>query len=331
MVVSVRPRPLKYSHTIGLLALTGKGFSNPMDVAVGQNGMVYVINRSNSFQAPMGAVRVTICTLDEEYVGQFGGFGEDDGKFVWPTSIARDSQGNVYVADEHRHDVQMFNRDHEFVRKWGGGGPGAGDRQLNRPSGVAVDGAGNLFIVDHLNNRIVKVSPDGDLVTTWGSAGDGPGEFNLPWGVGTDRQGNVYVADWRNDRIQKFTNDGQHISTIGTSGSGEGQLHRPANVAIDDDGNIYVADWGNERLTVLTDLGFPLTTITGDASMSTWGREFLAANPELTEGRRIMADGTPEKHLFGPTAVEIDEQGRVIIVDSCRHRLQIYERAQNGS
>ena len=61
--------------------------------------------------------------------------------------------------------------------------------------------------------------------------------------------------------------------------------------------------------------------------MSTWGAEFLSANPELTEGRRIMADGTAEKRLHGPTAVEVDEQGRVIIVDSCRHRLQIYERA----
>ena len=61
--------------------------------------------------------------------------------------------------------------------------------------------------------------------------------------------------------------------------------------------------------------------------MSKWGDEFLAANQDLVEGRKVMADGTPEKRLLGPTAVEIDEQGRVIIVDSCRHRLQIYERA----
>ena len=69
MVVSVRARPLKYSHTVGMLALTGKGFSNPIDLALGGNGLVYVLNRSNSNQAPQGAVRVTICTLDEEYVG----------------------------------------------------------------------------------------------------------------------------------------------------------------------------------------------------------------------------------------------------------------------
>lgn len=324
MVVSVRPRPLRYSHTVGMLALTGKGFSNPVDLALGEAGLVYVLNRSNSFQAPMGAVRVTICTLDEQYIGQFAGFGEGDGQLVWPTSIARDSQGNLYISDEHRHDVQVFDREYAFVGRWGGFG--AGPEQLNRPSGLAVDADDNVFVVDHLNHRIQKRRPDGTLITSWGSAGSGPGQFNLPWGVGVDRHGQVYVADWRNDRVQKFTNDGEYIASIGTSGSGIGQLSRPANVAVDEDGNVYVADWGNERVSVFTALGFPLTTVIGDSEMSSWGAEFLAANPDLQEGRRIMADGTAEKRLFGPTAVEVDERGRVIIVDSCRHRLQVYER-----
>jgi DNA-binding beta-propeller fold protein YncE len=324
MVVTVAPRPLKYSHTVGALALTGRGFSNPIDLALGPNGLVYVLNRSNSNQAPQGAVRVTICTLDEQYVGQFSGFGEEDGQLTWPTSIACDSQGNIYISDEHRNDVQVFNPAHEFVRTWGG--PGSGEDALNRPSGLAVDTDDNVIVVDHLNNRIQKRSPDGQLLAQWGEAGDGPGQFNLPWGVCTDQHGDIYVADWRNDRIQKFTNDGQYISTIGRSGSGIGELSRPANVAVDRDGNVYVADWGNERVSVFTSLGFPLTTVIGDSEMSSWGKEYLAANQDLVEGRRIAADTTPEKRLFGPTAVEIDEQGRVIIVDSCRHRLQIYER-----
>ena len=81
--------------------------------------VLYVLNRSNSNQASQGAVRVTICTVDEEYIGTMAGYGEDDGGLVWPTAITNDSQGNIYIADEHRHDVQVFNRDHEFVRKFG--------------------------------------------------------------------------------------------------------------------------------------------------------------------------------------------------------------------
>ena len=81
--------------------------------------ILYVLNRSNSNQASQGAVRVTICTVDEEYIGTMAGYGEDDGGLVWPTAITNDSEGNIYIADEHRHDVQVFNRDHEFVRKFG--------------------------------------------------------------------------------------------------------------------------------------------------------------------------------------------------------------------
>jgi len=325
MSVTVAPRPLKYSHTVGNLALTGRGFSNPIDLTLVNGRVLYVLNRSNANQAPQGAVRVTICTVDQEYVGTMAGFGEEDGGLVWPTAITNDSHGNIYISDEHRHDIQVFDRDHEFVAKWGTMGSGPTD--MNRPSALAMDSVDNLFVVDHLNNRIQKRRGNGELLSQWGSFGDGPGQFNLPWGVCTDRHDNVYVADWRNDRIQKFTNDGEFISTIGRSGSGIGELKRPANVAVDKDGNVYVADWGNERVQIFSDLGFPITTIIGDSEMSKWGAEFLAANQDLIEGRKIMADGTPEKRLSGPTAVEIDADGHVIIVDSCRHRLQIYEKA----
>jgi DNA-binding beta-propeller fold protein YncE len=324
MTVSVRGKPFTYSHTIGTLAQTGRGFSNPFDLALGENGLIYVLNRSNSQQGPQGAVRVTICTLDEEYVGQFSGFGEEDGLLTWPTSIATDSRGNVYIADEHRHDVQVFGPDHSFVRKWGG--HGSGDGQLDRPSGLAVDADDNVWVVDHMNHRICKFTSEGQLITSWGSAGNGPGQFDLPWGICVDKQGNVYVADWRNDRVQKLAGDGTYLDTIGSPGSEVGQLRRPANVAVDDEGNVYVADWGNERVAIFTAHGYPITTLIGDSEMSKWGAEYLAANQDLMAGRKIMHDGTPEKRFHGPTAVEVDDQGHLIVVDSCRHRLQVYEK-----
>jgi DNA-binding beta-propeller fold protein YncE len=321
-MVAVRARPFTYSHTIGALALTGRGFSNPVDMTLGDGGVMYVLNRGNSVQAPQGAVRVGICTIEAEFIGQFGGFGEGDGQFTWPTSIDRDSKGNLYVSDEHRHDVQVFDNVGNFVRAWGGIGSGPG--QLNRPSGVAVAPDDTIVVVDHMNNRIQRFSPDGEPLAAWGTAGSGPGEFNLPWGVGVDGQGNVYVADWRNDRVQKFSPGGDYIMTIG-----EGQLKRPANVSVDGEGSAYVADWGNERVAIFTPEGYPFTALIGDSEMSKWGAEFLSANTDLIQGRKIMADGTPEKRFWGPTAVEVDEQGRVLVVDSCRHRIQIYDRVKD--
>ena len=129
MVVTVAPRPLKYSHTVGTLALTGRGFSNPIDLALGANGLVYVLNRSNSNQASQGAVRITICTLDDEYVGQFSGFGEEDGQLTWPTSIARDSHGNIYTAE-----VDTGKRLQKFLRYGPQGCSGAGFSTVGGPA-----------------------------------------------------------------------------------------------------------------------------------------------------------------------------------------------------
>src|SRR5207245_2814294 len=163
MMVIVPPPPLKYSHTIGLLALTGRGFSNPMNAAVTDDGIIYVANRSNSTQALQGAVRVTVCNIQGDYLGEFGKYGTEDGAFVWPTAIDVDRQGNIYLADEHRHDVQVWDKDHSFVRKWGG--LGNGDTQMNRPAGLATDSDGNIEFVDWGNERVSIFEPSGYPLT----------------------------------------------------------------------------------------------------------------------------------------------------------------------
>jgi DNA-binding beta-propeller fold protein YncE len=325
MMVIVPPPPLTYSHTIGLLALTGRGFSNPMNAAVTRDGIIYVANRSNSTQALQGAVRITICNVQGDYLDEFGKYGMEDGAFVWPTGIDVDSQGNVFLADEHRHDVQVWNSDHQFVRKWGGFG--SGDTQMNRPAGLAIDSHDEVLIADALNHRILRFTPEGRLLAKWGSAGAGEGKFNIPWGVGVDGQDNVYVADWRNDRVQKFSRDGEYLATFGSSGTGIGQLSRPADVAVDADDNIYVADWGNERVSIFEPDGYPLTALLGDADLSRWGAEYISASEDIIRGREV-ADLAPEKRFWGPTGVVIDNDGHLLVVDSCRHRLQIYDRVE---
>jgi DNA-binding beta-propeller fold protein YncE len=321
MMVIVPPPPLKYSHTIGLLALTGRGFSNPMNAAVTDGGTVYVVNRSNSTQALQGAVRITICNVAGEYLGEFGKYGMGDGEFVWPTAIDVDSRGNIYLADEHRHDVQVWDTDHNFVHKWGGAG------QMNRPAGLAVDSNDTVLVADTLNNRILRFSNDGKQLAEWGSAGAGEGEFNMPWGVGVDAEDAVYVADWRNDRVQKFSADGEYLSTFGSSGSAVGELKRPADVAVDAAGNVYVADWGNERVSIFEPDGYPLTALVGDADLSKWGAEYISASEDILRGRAV-ADLNPEKYFWGPTGVTLDKDGHLFVVDSCRHRVQVYDRVE---
>lgn len=320
-------RGVRYSHAIGQLAQSGAGFNNPVDVAVAEGGRLYVLNRSNMAHAEMGFLRVSICTIDEEYIGQFTTFGSGDGELIWPTSIAADRDGFVYVSDEKRHDVQVFDRDGAFVRKWGGPGSGAG--QFNRPSGLAVDPNGNVLVVDALNNRVQTWTPSGTLLATWGTPGSGPGQFNIPWGVTADRQGQVYVADWRNGRVQKLTADGRHLATFGGPDAGAGALDRPAGVGVDGVGNVYVSDYGRDRVLVYRPDGELLVTLLGDATMTTWAAPFVEADPEMSALRAEHAEdvAAQERVFEGPMGIEVDSQDRIIVADCCKHRLQVYRRA----
>jgi tripartite motif-containing protein 71 len=316
--------PLRYSHTIGVLGHGGRGFSNPVDVAIRNDGVLYVVNRSNPTQGPPGGLRIGIVTIDEEFLGDFGSHGAEDGQFIWMTAIALDQHDTIYVADELRHDIQVFDRDGAFIRKWGSFGSGPGE--FNRPSGLAVSPDDTVYVVDHLNQRVQRLTSTGEVIGGWGGQGTGPGQFDLPWGIAVDGHGDVYVADWRNDRVQKLTPDGDHLATFGTSGSGEGQLTRPSGVDVDSDGNVYVADWGNDRVQVFRPDGGHLATLLGDSGLSSWAVEGMKGNLDLVVEREGL-DLTPEMRFWGPTAVKVDARGHVVVVDSCRHRLQVYQRA----
>jgi len=74
--------------------------------------------------------------------------------------------------------------------------------------------------------------------------------------------------------------------------------------------------------------GYPLTTLIGDADLSRWGAEYISANEDIIRGRQIAADMTPEKRFWGPTGVVIDTAGHVMVVESCRHRIQVYDRVE---
>jgi len=323
MTVSARS-PVRYSHCIGFFAEVGRGFSNPYDVAPGPDDLLYVISRSNGADAPLGGMRITTCKLDSTYLGEWSRYGDGPGQLVWPTAIVMDRQGCLWIADEHRHDVQLFEADGQYVGQVGGFGSDPG--QLNRPAGLALDADGNLIVGDTHNNRIQKLSPDGHSLAAWGSPGSGPGQFNLPWGVAVNRLGQIYVADWRNDRVQQLGPDGQPVAIYGADGPTEARLKRPSGVAVDDDGLVYVADWGTNRVVIFAPDGALVAILDGDADLSPWASEYLAADATTAELRTRAAHPEQEKQFWGPTGIKLDADGRLYVVESCRHRMQIYQK-----
>ena len=332
---TVAKRVYDYSHAVG-----GTYMPQPVGVAVGADDLVYVLSRPSesisdvpwnrtAVSAKVGKFTIGTVPGDEEFVGDFGSYGDDEGELIWPAGIALDSDGNVYVTDEWLNRVSVFDGDGNVLSFWGS--PGEGDSDFNRPSGIAVDGEDNLYIVDSLNHRVQKYTKAGGFLAQWGGLGARDGEFNSPWGITVDERGYVYVADHKNHRAQKFTDEGEWVATFGSFGTGRGQLNRPADVAVDADGDVYVCDWANNRVQAYAADGEFITSFIGDAQQLTkWHQQTVDANADVMKARRRVYSLEPEWRFALPTAVAFDgTKSRLIVADTQRGRLQMYNKLNN--
>ncbi|MBI4288408.1 MAG: hypothetical protein HY671_08290 [Chloroflexi bacterium] len=145
------------------------------------------------------------------------------GAVAYPTGIAVDAAGSVYVSESQAHYVRKIDISGLITIFAGTGSSGfSGDSgkaieaQLNRPQGLAVDSAGNLYIGEHgPSHRVRKVDTNGDITTILGDGayippiGDGgPASaarvFNAE-DLAIDPSGNLFIADTGNNRVRKIT------------------------------------------------------------------------------------------------------------------------------
>ncbi|MGO8679082.1 MAG: InlB B-repeat-containing protein [Limisphaerales bacterium] len=192
-------------------------FLNPLGVAVGLDGTVYVADTLNDTIreiTPDG----TVSTL----AGVAGKSGSKDGPaatalFSDPQGLAVDGGNNVYVADTGNATIRKITTNGVVSTLAGkaqtkGATDGVGGAaRFDDPFSIAVDSQGYLYVADTDNNTIRKVSPDGTVNTLAGVVGvgggiDGTGAnamFNFPEGLAVDSSGNLYVADTLSATIRK--------------------------------------------------------------------------------------------------------------------------------
>jgi len=166
-------RVYDYSHCIGMYSQSGQGFWAPQDFVLGKNGRVYVLSRG----VEQLGQRISKIDLESEFQGQFGSFGGEDGRFIWPRSLDLDHDGRVFVSDEYSNRISVFDPEGAFRYHWGRTGSGEGE--LNGPSGLAFDSNDNIWVVDSMNHRVQRFSSTGEFQLGFGEQGANALELSL--------------------------------------------------------------------------------------------------------------------------------------------------------
>ncbi len=228
-------------------------FYNPAGVASNE-GDIYVADSHNH------AIR----KIDREGIvttlAGTGSPGYVDGnvsiaQFFFPTAVAVDDQGNVYVADSRNQLIRKITPEKIVVTIARSNRP-----LFQNPEGIAVDGKGNVFVSDH-TDRIYRIDTTGAVsvyagcgVPGWKDGVAKEARFYLPRGLVLDSLGNLYVADSFNNRIRMVDPNGNVSTLAGSSkkgrkdGIGDSSLFfHPAGITFHK-GQLIVADLGNQLI-----------------------------------------------------------------------------------
>ncbi|OKS87483.1 NHL domain-containing protein [Mucilaginibacter polytrichastri] len=229
--------------------------------------------------------------------------------FYYPTGIAADQAGNIYVADQYGNRIRKIAAGGVVTTIAGNNTAGSTNgtgiaASFNNPCGIALDANGNIYVADRFNNLIRKITPQGVVSTFAGNSyygsGDGVGtnaSFNSPYGIAVDALGNVYVAELSGNKIRKITPAGV-VTTFAGSGSamsvdGTGinaSFNGPTGIVFDAAGALYVTENIGNRIRKITPDGI-VTTIAGNGLTGAVNAKGANATFNAPTGLTIDAGG----------------------------------------
>jgi sugar lactone lactonase YvrE len=172
-------------------------------------------------------------------------------RFDGPTGIARDKDGNLYVADSNNFTIRKIAVNGAVTTLAGRAGQkgdmdGAGNAaRFTSPGALTLDNLGNLYVLDGRNLRklVLATGTVTTVVRTPEVSNASSNDFLLPDGLVADSKGNVFVSDYLLGAVWKVDTRGQvtRFATV-SAGIADPTGSGPSAIAIDASDNLFVTD-----------------------------------------------------------------------------------------
>jgi tripartite motif-containing protein 71 len=158
-------------------------------VADKDNNRLQKFDREGNFLAKIGKE-------SQYYGGTVGGF-------KYPSDMAFDNEGFVFVTDEQNCRVLRFDPQGNFISKFGK--PGKDPGQFSNPRGITIDNQQRIYVTDAYLDAILVFNISGHYLYSFTGPIQVGGSLYRPIGIAINDQGMIFVSDNRNHRIMVFS------------------------------------------------------------------------------------------------------------------------------
>jgi sugar lactone lactonase YvrE len=273
-------------------------FANPVNVARGPDGNIYVADFDNSKLRVVDSEGNTDTVINQKnFQRPFGLLFV--GNTLW-VSTDNDPNGGHDLMSGTIWKVDIDAQTATPVAA-----------RVGRPRSLAALSDGRIATADDLHHVIQIFDPRNSQMTllagTWDTKGmvDAAGaaaRFSTPYGIVQRSDGNLIVADFDNNRLRLVGLDGSAstLAGTGTAGFADGamasaQMNHPQAIAMTSDGTVFFTDLGNFRVRRLKDGN--IDTVAGNGTAG-W----------------IDADDPLQAELFGLEGMSLNPDGSMLYV-----------------
>ena len=284
--ISVVPRDyskMREGHCQVMTHYGGSKFGKLMDVAIGVNNEVIIIDATNKFVIVLDCNFALLAVIGRE---------SGDNRLIDPDGVAVSKDDIIAISDFSSHQVKKYSLQGELLSIIGNN-RGNSNGQFNGPRGLVFSSNKMLYVVDGWNHRVQVFQQDDKFAFTFGSKGSNPGQFQCPVRIAIDTDNRVLVSDLDGNHISLFSHTGSFISRItcdspwaifvspdghiiagragnnnkirvwspahqlierfGKKGSQQGEFYGINGIAMDHStGSVYVVEYNNKRLQVIS-------------------------------------------------------------------------------